>query len=135
MDYVMVALAGFISGGFAVPVGFALGLNPIAVYLAATLGSVAGVALFVWSGDRLRRWIRRGRPDRTDVAASDRVERFRARGPRFLGIVGPTFPGVTASVVIGLASGFDRTQLTRWMLIGIAGLYAVYTAGLWLILR
>ena len=64
---------------------------------------------------------------------SSRMDRVRDRGPAWLGLVGPTFPGVTASAVLGLAAGFDRDRLARWMAIGIGGLYAVYTVGFWLV--
>jgi hypothetical protein len=35
----VVASVSFVSGGFAIPIGFALGLEPLEVYVAASPGS------------------------------------------------------------------------------------------------
>ena len=47
-----------------------------------------------------------------------------------MGIVGPIFPGVTASVIGGLALGLDRRSLGKWMTIGIIVMYGLYGLGL-----
>jgi hypothetical protein len=55
------------------------------------------------------------------------IDRYGVRG---LGVVGPIFPGVTASVAGGLALGLDRRALGKWMTIGIIAMYGLYTLGL-----
>jgi len=130
VEYVVTFVAGLIGGGLAVPVGFALGLPAMGTYLTATAGSLTGAMIFVFGGDRLRSRLGRNRPVST---GSDRLQSISQRGPVWLGLIGPTFPGVTVSAALGIAAGMDRNSLARWMVVGIAVLYAVYTLGLWLI--
>jgi hypothetical protein len=56
-------------------------------------------------------------------------------GVQGLGLIGPIFPGVTVSVVVGLAMGADRKELIKWMTIGIFGMFALYTVGLALLIQ
>jgi hypothetical protein len=42
---------------------------------------------------------------------------------------------VTASVVLGLALGMNRASLARWLMIGIAVMFALYCGGLWLLIE
>ncbi|MGI9644805.1 MAG: small multi-drug export protein [Ilumatobacteraceae bacterium] len=127
----VVALISFVSGGFAIPIGFALGLEPIEVYIAASLGSMAGLVVFLYAGDKVRARLTRGRPPK-EPDADSRIRQLSDRyGAKGLGLIGPIFPGVTASVVIGLSLGLPRASIARWMSIGIAVMFAVYTFGLW----
>lgn len=137
MRVVAVALAGFLIGGWSVPLGFVLGVTPLVTFLAAAGGGLAGSWAFVLAGDRVKAWWRRRRG--LDAAAEPeasseddgRIGRFVDRyGVRGLGLVGPIFPGVTASVAGGLAIGLDGRQLGRWMTIGILLMYSLYTVGL-----
>ena len=143
MDFLIVAVAGFLIGGWAVPLGFWLGLSPLITFLTAAGGGLAGCWAFILVGDRVAEWwrSRRGADSVSEpTAASDpahpgddrpeRVWRFVDRfGLRGLGIVGPIFPGVTASVLGGLALGLDRRELGKWMTIGIIVMYGLYTLG------
>lgn len=132
--WIVVGGVSFISGGFAIPIGFALDLQAIEVYVAATLGSMAGLVVFLFAGDKIRTLLRRSESERADPDSQVRhlADRY---GPRGLGLVGPIFPGVTASVVVGLALGLRRSELARWMSIGIAVMFALYTAGMWLLVE
>lgn len=130
----VVAAISFFAGGFAIPIGFALGLSIIEVYIAASLGSMAGLVVFMSVGDKVRNWLRKGRPDPEND--DSRIREFANRyGERGLGLIGPVFPGVTPSVVLGLALGMDRKSLARWLLIGIAVMFALYCGGLWLLIE
>jgi hypothetical protein len=138
--WLIVAAISFFAGGFAIPIGFALGLSAIEVYIAASIGSMAGLAAFMAAGDKIRSWLRNNRPppetDENESADDDsRIRAFAARyGERGLGLVGPIFPGVTASVVLGFALGMNRASLARWLMIGIAVMFALYCGGLWLLI-
>lgn len=127
----VVALTSFFSGGFAIPTGFALGLSPVEVYVASVLGSMIGLIAFLYAGDAVRTRLT-GEREPVSPPSGSRLrvltDRYGAKG---LGLVGPIFPGVTASVLVGLALGLSRPALARWMTIGIAVLFAVYTFGLW----
>jgi uncharacterized membrane protein len=139
MDVIVAGLVvgtiSFVSGGFGIPIGFALGLEPLEVYVAASLGSVAAVVLFLYAGDKLRdRLVRDRLPTEPDPDSRSRrlSDRYGAKG---LGLVGPLFPGVTASVLIGLSLGLRRASLARWMSLGIVLMYALYTVGFWVLVE
>jgi len=128
-DFWIVFLTALLSGGFAIPLGFLLELPALTAYLAAVAGAATGMLVFAFVGGGLRNWIvgRMKDPEQ----AQERVSRLLGeRGVRGLGLIGPIFPGVTVSVIAGLAVGADRGELIRWMTIGILALFALYTAGL-----
>ena len=128
-DFVIVAVTALLSGGFAIPLGFLLDMPALQVYLAAVLGAVVGMVVFAFVGGGIRRFAVSRMKD--PEAAEERVSGLLGRwGVRGLGLIGPIFPGVTVSVIVGMAIGVDRNQLIRWMTIGILGLYAAYTVGL-----
>lgn len=140
MEYLAVAVAGFVLGGWAVPMGFVLGLGPVATFVSAAGGGLVGCWAFLLVGDRFAAWIRRRRGDEEmpdarasvagDAEADGRVRGFVDRyGVRGLGLIGPLFPGVTASVAGGLALGLDRRALGRWLTIGIVVMYGLYVLG------
>jgi membrane protein DedA with SNARE-associated domain len=133
-DHLIVAVVAVISGGFAIPVGFLLDLPPLETYLAAVVGALAGMAFFVFVGSGLRDWIVK-KASISDEKMSKGSQMLGKYGIRGLGLVGPIFPGVTVSVLIGLAAGIDRKQLVIWMSIGVLAMYAVYTVGLALIIE
>ena len=106
-DFLLVTVTALLSGGFAIPLGFLLEMPALDVYLAAVLGSVVGMLVFAFVGGGIRRFVvsRMKDPD----AAADRVSGLLGRwGVRGLGLIGPIFPGVTVSVIVGLALGVDR---------------------------
>ena len=133
-DHLIVALIAAVSGGFAIPIGFLLDLPPIETYLAAVAGALGGLLVFVFVGSGLRSWIVRKAHVSDDQLAKGRAV-LGQYGVKGLGFVGPIFPGVTVSVLIGLAAGVDRKELARWMSIGVLAMYAVYVVGLWVLVE
>lgn len=146
MKYLAVALAGFVLGGWAVPLGFLLGLGPLETFVASASGGLVGCWSFLLLGDRFGEWLGHLKGDKSSPAvagtandSADRkhvkrqakfqrlVDRFGVRG---LGLVGPIFPGVTAPVVGGMALGLERRALGHWMTVGIIVMYGLYTLGL-----
>ena len=128
-DFWIVFLTALLSGGFAIPLGFLLEMPALTIYLASVAGSATGMIVFAFVGVGLRTWIvgRMKDPEQ----AQERVSRMLGeRGVRGLGLVGPLFPGVTVSVIAGLAVGADRGELIRWMTVGILARFALYTVGL-----
>jgi hypothetical protein len=132
--WLAVGVTTFVSGGFGIPTGFALGLAPWEVYVAACGGSITGLVVFLNLGERVRDRIVRSRSVEPDPDST--IGRVAAKfGARGLGLVGPIFPGVTVSVLLGLAMGIGRPAIARWMSVGIAVMYAAYTAGFWLLVE
>jgi hypothetical protein len=158
VKYLAVALAGFVLGGWSVPLGFAFGLGPIATFAWAAIGGLTGCWVFLLAGDSIETFLSRHKKtsevqpasvcdgdsetvDGVDGAAESEASAGKVRGfvdrygVRGLGLVGPLFPGVTVSVVGGLAAGLDRRQLGKWLSIGIVGMYGLYAIGLWLLVE
>lgn len=133
-DHLIVAVVAIISGGFAIPVGFLLELPAIETYLAAAAGALFGMVFFVFVGSGLRSWIVK-RANISDEKLEKGKEMLGQYGTRGLGLIGPIFPGVTVSVLIGLTAGIDKKELTKWMSIGVLAMYAVYTIGLAVIIE
>ena len=133
LGFLAVALLGALFGGFAVPAGLLMGLNPLATYVAASAGALVVIWLLLVGGGLLRDRLvaRMGRERRR----SDWVRRLVDRhGPPGLGLLGSLFPGVTASCVAGLALGVDGRSLARWMSLGTSILYGAYTLFWWAVL-
>jgi hypothetical protein len=133
-DHLIVAVVAVISGGFAIPVGFLLDLPPLETYLAAVAGALIGMVFFIFVGSGLRDWIIR-RANISEEKLGRGKQMLGEYGVRGLGLVGPIFPGVTVSVLIGLAAGIDRKELATWMSMGVFAMYALYTVGLALIIE
>lgn len=128
-DFLIVMVTALISGGFAIPLGFLLEMPAVTVYLAAVAGAVIGMVVFAFVGGGLRTWLVKRIKNAEE--AQEKVSGLLGKwGVQGLGLIGPIFPGVTISVVAGLALGADRKELIKWMTIGIFGLYGVYTVGL-----
>lgn len=128
-DFLIVVLTALLSGGFAIALGFLLEMPMLSIYLAAVAGAIIGMVVFAFVGSGLRSWMMNRMKNPED--AHEKVGKVLGQwGTRGLGLIGPIFPGVTVSIVVGLAAGIDRNELVKWMTIGIFGLYAVYTVGL-----
>ena len=133
-DHLIVAIVAVISGGFDIPVGFLLDLPALETYLAAAVGALLGMFVFVFVGAGLRGWI----VDKLNIS-EEKLEggtkMLGKYGTKGLGLIGPIFPGVTVTVLIGLAAGIGRKALATWMALGIVLLYGIYTIGLALIIE
>ena len=129
-----VALVATVSGALAVPLGIFIGLHPFAVYGIATATAIAVTWGLLLGGDRLRAAIakRLGRGKHTESRTRGLIERYGSPG---LGLVGPIFPGVIVSAISGVAIGIDSKHLGRWLTVGIAAWFAVFTAIWWAALR
>ena len=133
-DYLIVAIVAILSGGFAIPVGFLLDLPAIETYIAAVAGALVGMIFFIFVGSGLRNWIvkQANIPDEKLGKGKQMLGKYGVEG---LGLIGPIFPGVTVTVLIGLAAGIEKKVLAKWMTIGVLAMYAIYTVGLALIIE
>jgi hypothetical protein len=137
-----VAVCGLVLGGWAIPLGFLLEVPAPLIYVAAALGGILGCWGLLFLADRIATWWHRWRGTDAAPAAAGApgpagrvrvlIDRWGAKG---VGLVGPIFPGVTASVLAGTAAGLDRRALARWMTVGIAVMYGLYVIGAWVLLQ
>jgi hypothetical protein len=133
-DHLIVAIVAILSGGFAIPVGFLLDLPAIETYLAAVAGALVGLVFFIFVGSGLRDWVVK-KANISDEKLGKGKQMLGKYGVEGLGLIGPIFPGVTVTVLIGLAAGIDRKVLAKWMSIGVLAMYAIYTVGLAIIIE
>mgnify|MGYP001827968844 FL=1 len=128
-DFLIVLVTALISGGFAIPMGFLLEMPALSVYVAAVAGAIIGMVFFAFVGGGVRTWMMKRMKNPED--AHEKVSSLLGKwGTQGLGLIGPIFPGVTISVIAGLALGIERRELVKWMTLGIFALYAVFTVGL-----
>ncbi len=133
-DHLIVAIVAILSGGFAIPVGFLLDLPAIETYLAAVAGALVGMIFFIFVGSGLRTWIVK-KANISDEKLGKGEQMLGKYGVEGLGLIGPIFPGVTVTVLIGLAAGIERKVLAKWMSIGVLAMYGIYTIGLAVIIE
>ena len=131
---VAVAAVATVSGALAVPLGVFVGLHPLVVYVVTTSAAIAVAWGLLLGGHRLRTRIadRFGHGDHTEHRTQRFVDRYGSIG---LGLVGPLFPGVIASTISGVAVGIESKHLGRWLTLGIAVWFAVFTAIWWAVRR
>ncbi len=112
---------GVIELWVAIPAGFVLGLHPIAIGLAAIIGSMFGVLIVSMLGERIRTFLaqRYG----IDGSGFKRYRRFYRIWIKYgvigLGLLAPLFTGAPLGVAIGIALSIPKKRLLFWINIGI----------------
>lgn len=81
------AVAGFVLGGWAVPLGFVLGLGPLATFVASASGGLVGCWVFLLCGEWVERLLGDKRSqssaETADSSAADENVKQRAKIERF----------------------------------------------------
>lgn len=103
----------------AVPVGLALGLPPVLVWILTVVGSMAGVGAVAVAGDAVRAWLVRRRGTST-TAGHGRLYRVWVRyGVVGWGLVSPLAFAPAMGTAIGIALGAPHRRLIAWMFAGV----------------
>lgn len=103
----------------AVPVGLALGLPPLLVWVLTVIGSMAGVTGVAVAGEAVRAWLVRRRGAAT-TAGHGRLYRVWIRyGVVGWGLVSPLVFAPAMGTAIGIALGAPRRRLIAWMSAGV----------------
>ena len=103
----------------AVPVGLALGLSPVLVWVLTVLGSFAGVCAVAIAGDAVRAWLVRRRGSST-AAGHGRLYGIWIRyGVVGWGLVSPLVFAPAMGTAIAMALGAPRGRLIAWMGAGV----------------
>ena len=120
MEYVLVFILAMLSGGWAVTSGILFDLNPIGVWIAASLGSLAFLGIALTAGGRLRDLlVERLGGESGEEAIRDKagamVDRWGTAG---FGLVGPLIIGPSLSILGALVIGLDRRKFAAMFAIG-----------------
>lgn len=115
LDFIFVFAVTILAGGWATGVGVALGVSPLVVWAASTIGSIAfTVAVLFWLGPWRDRAIDRWFPNaERQLAASNAgrlVDRWGAGGLA----VGSIAIGPSMTLVGVLLLGVDRVRFLTW---------------------
>jgi hypothetical protein len=104
-----------------IPLGFVLGLPPIAVGLASALGSITATGLVLVLGEGIRTRVARRRGN-GGVAQRERlIDRvWRKYGLIAFSLLAPGLVGGPIGVATGLLLGSPAKKLVPWLVIGIA---------------
>lgn len=119
----------------AIPAGFALNLNPIAIIIASSAGAIVGALLIILTGEKIRNKIVKWRyGDKKDFNQSRLYRIWNKYGVVGLGLLSPLLFGALIGAALGSLLGAKRWRLLLWMSIGIVvwsiGLTAVGVASL-----
>lgn len=119
------AIAGIFGLAFfyfwsAIPAGLALGLSPGVIITVTTLSYVAGVAIVLLPGERIRAWVMRrwGRKS-ADEQSNGRMQRIWEKyGIVGLGLLAPMTLGAQLGAILGITLNADPRRLFLWLSLG-----------------
>jgi hypothetical protein len=119
----------------AIPVGFALNLNPATIVWVSSAGAIVGALLVMLAGEKLRNRILKWRyNDKKDFSQSRLYRVWNKYGVVGLGLLSPLLFGALIGAALGSLLGATRWRLLLWMSIGIVvwsiGLTTFGVAGL-----
>jgi hypothetical protein len=117
---VSVFLFGMIGLWEGIPLGFVLGLPPLAIALASALGSTAATLIVLPLGERARAWLTRrgGKKIGEGNRLIDRA--WRSYGLVGFALLAPFLVGAPLGLAMGLLLGASVRRLLPWLLAGIA---------------
>ncbi|MFH1454049.1 MAG: small multi-drug export protein [Armatimonadota bacterium] len=104
----------------AIPAGFILKLDPVAICISSISGAVAGMFIVLFIGEKIRAWLLKGHNKKKDESKKSAIYRIWDKyGITGFGLLAPLITGASIGMAIGIALGIDPKRLIRWMLIGI----------------
>ena len=104
----------------AVPVGLALGLSPVLVWILTIVGSLIGVSAVAVAGEAVRAWLVRRRGASTAAGHGRLYGVWIRYGIVGWGLVSPLVFAPAMGTAIGMALGAPRRRLIVWMSAGVA---------------
>lgn len=130
LEYGLVVVLAMLAGGWAIPAGVLLDLNPWGVYVAAVVGSLGFTLMVLALGGRARDvLVRRFYPDAAErVAASQAGAILDRWGTVGLAVVGSTVLGPSLTLLAALVLGVDRRRFAIWYVVATVIGFALLTA-------
>lgn len=108
-----------------IPLGFVLGMPPIAIGLVSALGSTTATLIVMLLGERIRNRLVRRRTETGPVERERLIDRvWRRYGLIGFGLLAPCLIGAPIGVAMGLFLRAPARRLLFWLLMGVV-LWAV----------
>ncbi len=118
--YLSVFVTGLLGIWKAVPVGFALGLNPVWIYGLTVSGATVAALILFWFGEWFRKMLYRKKGNKPPSKKEGRAGRlFEKYGTPGLGFIGTLLIGPNATLLIGFLLVTSRKKLLWWTIAGI----------------
>lgn len=114
----------------AIPAGFAFGLSPWIIFLAALTGGIVGVFVAAFLGEKIEKLISRFRkpkeePKEKKPNMAHRLwEKYGIVG---LGVLGTFTVGAPVSIAVGVGFNVNMHQLAVWCCVGVLARCIVFT--------
>jgi hypothetical protein len=116
---IAVFAAGMLELWLAIPLGLALGLNPVIISLSSMAGSIVAVLVVAYTGDNLRSHILKWRYKEEQIPSSQLYHIWNKYGVVGLGLTSPLIFGAPLGTAVGIALGAKKEKLIIWMSLGI----------------
>jgi hypothetical protein len=118
------AAAELISG---IPLGIALGLNPMVIGLATAIGGLVSAGFVILVGRKVRMWVIAHMGEKENKGRGKFIHRIWERyGVIGLGLLAPLVTGVPLGAALGVTMGAPPGRLFFWLSIGVL----IWTVGL-----
>ena len=104
----------------AIPAGFAFGLSPFVIFMAAIAGGLAGVFVAAFLGNKIRQFFTKKntvKEDKPKTGLGYRI--WNKYGIIGLGFLGTMTIGAPASIAIGFGFNASAQKLLTWCCIGV----------------
>jgi hypothetical protein len=118
-SYAIVFATGLLGIWKAVPVGFALGLNPVWIYILTASGATGAVVTLYFFGEQIRSVLHLSKIRNSSKKESRLRLLLKKFGTAGLGFLGTFLIGPNATILIGLIIVPSRKSLLLWTIIGI----------------
>lgn len=129
LEYLIVFVLGVLSGGWAIPAGILLELDPLGVYIAALVGSLSWSLVFLWLMTRFRNSLlaRHFADAEERVRSSKAAEIIDRWGAPGLAVVGGLALGPTLTLLAAAVTGANMRRFRIWWIVSAVVGFALLT--------
>ncbi|MFT3681346.1 MAG: small multi-drug export protein [Ferruginibacter sp.] len=114
----------------AIPAGFAFGLSPWVIFLAALAGGIAGVFVAAFLGEKIEKFVSKFRKpkeaprEKKPNLAHKLWEKYGIIG---LGVAGTFTVGAPVSIAVGVGFNVNMHKLAAWCCVGVLARCIIFT--------
>jgi membrane protein YqaA with SNARE-associated domain len=112
----------------AIPAGFAFGLSPFIIFIAAVAGGFAGILITAFLGDRIQKIFKKKKKTETETKKSLGHRIWEKYGMIGLGFFGTMTIGAPASIAVGVGFNAKVRKLAIWCCMGVIARCMLFTA-------